>query len=76
MCTVSWVHQPGGYHLLSNRDEKRTRGTASAPALVERGGVRFIAPIDADFGGTWIAANEFGISLCLLNGDPGTAPSG
>jgi len=27
-----------------------------------------VAPIDGDFGGTWIAANEFGISLCLLNG--------
>ena len=76
MCTVSWVHQPGGYHLLCNRDEKLTRGTAFAPALIERGGVRFIAPIDADFGGTWLAANEFGISLCLLNGDAGTAPSG
>jgi hypothetical protein len=76
MCTVSWVHQPGGYHLLSNRDEKLTRGTAFAPALVERGGVRFIAPMDADCGGTWIAANEFGISLCLLNGDAGTARPG
>ena len=32
MCTVSWVHQPGGYHLLCNRDEKRTRGTAAGPA--------------------------------------------
>src|SRR6516165_698509 len=76
MCTVSWVHQRGGYHLLCNRDEKLTRGTAFAPALIERGGVRFIAPIDADFGGTWLAVNEFGISLCLLNGDAGTAPSG
>jgi Transport and Golgi organisation 2 len=76
MCTVSWVHQPSGYHLLFNRDEKRTRGTAFAPALIERGGVRFIAPIDADFGGTWLAANEFGISLCLLNGDAATASSG
>ena len=76
MCTVSWVHQPGGYQLLSNRDEKLTRGIALAPALLEQGGVRFIAPIDADSGGTWLAANEFGISLCLLNGDAGTASSG
>jgi hypothetical protein len=26
--------------------------------------------VDADFGGTWIATNEFGLSLCLLNGVP------
>lgn len=68
MCTVSWVHQPGGYHLFCNRDEKRTRGTASSPRILERSGVRYIAPLDSDFGGTWIAINEFGLSLCLLNG--------
>ena len=71
MCTVSWVQQSGGYHLLSNRDEQRTRGRAFAPAIRECGGVRYIAPIDADFGGTWLAVNEFGISVCLLNGDAG-----
>ena len=71
MCTVSWVHQPGGYHLLCNRDEKRTRGRAFAPTVIECGGVRYVAPIDADCGGTWIAANEFGVSLCLLNGEAG-----
>ena len=75
MCTVSWVQQPGGYHLLSNRDENRTRGRAFAPAITERGGVRYIAPSDSDFGGTWLAANEFGISVCLLNGDAGTEGS-
>jgi len=72
VCTVSWVQQPGGYHLLANRDEKRTRGRAFAPAIRECGGVRYVAPIDSDFGGTWIAANEFGVSVCLLNGDAGT----
>jgi len=72
VCTVSWVQQPGGYHLLANRDEKRTRGRAFAPAIRECGGVRYVAPIDSDFGGTWIATNEFGVSVCLLNGDAGT----
>lgn len=76
MCTVSWVQQPGGYHLLSNRDEKLTRGRALAPAIRECGGVRYIAPVDADFGGTWLAVNEFGISVCLLNGNTGTQDSG
>ena len=76
MCTVSWVHQPGGYHLLCNRDEKRTRGAAFAPQVVERGGVRYIAPIDSDRGGTWLSANEFGLSVCLLNGTADVEPYG
>ena len=70
MCTVSWVHQPDGYHLLCNRDEKRTRGIAFAPRVVVRRGVRYIAPVDSAGGGTWLSANERGISLCLLNGSP------
>jgi hypothetical protein len=57
--------------LFCNRDEKLTRGKAAPPGHGVRDGVRFLAPVDADFGGTWIAANEFGLSLCLLNGMPG-----
>jgi len=69
MCTVSWTHQNGGYHLLCNRDEKRTRGTAFARAVFLRGGVCYIAPVDSDCGGTWLTANELGLSVCLLNGE-------
>jgi len=76
MCTVSWVHQPDGYHLLCNRDEKRTRGTAFAPRVGVRGGVSYIAPVDSDSGGTWLSANEYGVSLCLLNGSPGLEARG
>jgi hypothetical protein len=78
MCTVSWVHQPDGYHLLSNRDEMRTRGIATAPRVMERGGIRYIAPVDADYGGAWLAANERGLSVSLLNGvpDPTAGPAG
>jgi hypothetical protein len=68
MCTVTWVHEGDGYQLLCNRDEKRTRARAIAPQVQTRDAVRFIAPIDQDSGGTWIATNEFGVSLCLLNG--------
>jgi len=75
MCTVSWVHQAEGYHLLCNRDEKRTRGTAFAPRVVMRGGVRYTSPVDSDGGGTWISANEYGLSLCLLNGSAGLQTS-
>jgi hypothetical protein len=38
------------------------------PRLAVRDGVGFLAPVDGDFGGTWIATNEFGVSVCLLNG--------
>jgi hypothetical protein len=76
MCTVSWVHQPDGYHLLCNRDEKRTRGKALAPRVAERGGVRYIAPVDSDGDGTWLSANEFGLSVCLLTGGAGSEQSG
>ena len=69
MCTVTWLQQPGGYQLYCNRDEKRTRGVAYAPEIHFRDGVRYVAPTDRDHGGTWIAVNEHGLSVCLLNGD-------
>jgi hypothetical protein len=72
MCTVSWIYQDAGYHLFCNRDEKHTRRPASKPQLLTREGVRVLAPIDGDFGGSWIAVNEFGLSLALLNRGPGS----
>ena len=68
MCTVSWIHDESGYQLLCNRDEKLTRKPAIAPRLVVRDGVGILTPADGDFGGTWIGTNEFGVSVCLLNG--------
>jgi len=72
VCTVSWVHQESGYQLFCNRDEKLSRPVALSPRLRTREGVRFVSPIDAAAGGTWIGVNEFGISICLLNGAPQT----
>lgn len=68
MCTVSWLHANGGYQVFCNRDEKRTRKAAIAPRVLSRAGVRYIAPSDGDYGGTWVFANECGVSACLLNG--------
>ena len=68
MCTVSWSHQhDGGYQLFCNRDEKRTRKAAVSPQLQTARGTRFIAPLDGEFGGTWIGVNEHGVCVCLLN---------
>ncbi len=68
MCTVSWIHEDNGYQLFCNRDERLTRREAQAPVLFERDGVRYLAPVDGEAGGTWIATNEFGVSICLMNG--------
>jgi hypothetical protein len=68
MCTASWINDAEGYHLFFNRDEKLTRKRGVAPRILWRNGIRYVAPEDGDFNGTWIAVNEFGISVCLLNG--------
>lgn len=67
MCTVSWIHTPTGYHLLSNRDEQNTRRPALPPVIHAASGTRFIAPVDGDHHGSWIAVNELGITVCLVN---------
>ena len=68
MCTVSWIHDDSGYELFCNRDERRTRLDARNPTVYATGDVRYIAPLDGDFGGTWIAVNQAGLTACLLNG--------
>jgi len=67
MCTLSWLPGAHGYTLCFNRDERRTRSAGFPPAIHDRGGVSFIAPLDGDAGGTWVLVNEFGLSLGLLN---------
>jgi hypothetical protein len=70
MCTVTWTRDGKEYELFMNRDELHSRGSASPPEVRRRKGVKVIAPIDADGGGTWIAANEWGLTICLLNHYP------
>lgn len=67
MCTASWLIHPDGYELFFNRDESVRRGTAHPPARLALGGVRALAPRDADAGGTWLGVNEHGLALALLN---------
>jgi Transport and Golgi organisation 2 len=67
MCTVSWVREDDGYVLVCNRDERHTRKPALGPTIAELRGVRYIAPVDGDHGGSWIGVNKFGLTLCLLN---------
>lgn|SRR5262245_8630149 len=66
MCTVSFVPNVRGFHLLMNRDEKRARATALPPKIVDLGDHRALYPSESS-GGTWIAANDAGVCLALIN---------
>ncbi|MDA1316263.1 MAG: NRDE family protein [Acidobacteria bacterium] len=67
MCTVTWLVEEDGYSLFFNRDERHSRGIAFPPSVDLRNGVEYLSPTDADGGGTWITANQFGLTICLLN---------
>jgi len=68
VCTVAWVATGGGGYLLGhNRDESLARGRALPPTARRAGDRRYLAPTDADAGGTWIAANDSGLTVCMLN---------
>lgn len=69
MCSVSWSHQgdEGGYLLLFNRDEQRSRESARAPARGSLNKVDYLSPRDGRAGGSWLLANAFGLSIGLLN---------
>jgi len=66
MCTLSFVPNDRGYFVSMNRDELLSRGTALSPQLFRSGTASALYPYEPD-GGTWLAANEFGVTLALLN---------
>ena len=66
MCTISFVPKLRGFYLAMNRDEKFTRSTALPPAIIDRADRRAIFPHEPE-GGTWIAANDAGVCLALVN---------
>jgi len=67
VCTLSWVATRDGYELLFNRDERHQRAEEHPAALRDREGVRYVAPLDGEAGGSWLATNEFGATVALLN---------
>jgi hypothetical protein len=75
VCTASWLGVRGGYELFFSRDEARARRTAQAPRALEAGGVRVLAPVDGEAGGTWIAVSELGLTVALLNGESDWQPA-
>ncbi len=67
MCTATWLFNENEYDLFFNRDELNTRKIAFSPSQKSANSISYLSPTDADEGGTWIAVNQFGLSLFLLN---------
>lgn len=77
MCTASWLLEDNGYQVFFNRDEKIGRVQAVPPQrFTASDGTAFLMPVDPQGQGSWIAVNEHGLSLCLLNYFQGDPPEG
>lgn len=67
MCTLSWQIRDDSLTVIFNRDELLSRPDASPPEIQIENGIHVLAPVDPEGGGTWIAANQFGMVFCLMN---------
>lgn len=76
MCTVSVIPlaHGNGIRLACNRDESRTRPPASPPQIRPFGQRRAIMPVDPVSDGTWVAVNDAGLMMSLLNSNAATTP--
>ena len=66
MCTVTFIARQKGYCLGMNRDEKLTRAAGLPPKKKTVNGCSVICPSEPG-GGTWIAVNDHGATLALIN---------
>jgi hypothetical protein len=66
MCTVTFIARQRGYCLGMNRDEKLMRPIALPPRKTTVDGRTIISPSEPG-GGTWIAVNDHGATLALIN---------
>lgn len=78
MCTVTIVPYDDGFRLVCNRDERRNRPAAMAPAVHRLHDRAVIYPVDPAGGGTWVGVNDAGLAAALLNRtiDPGVPRGG
>lgn len=68
MCTVTFIPMDKGPSFASLRDESPMRPAAVLPIVYNDGGTKYIAPSDAQGGGTWVGLNAYGNVIILLNG--------
>src|SRR5262245_43428647 len=66
MCTVTFIAQRNGYCLGMNRDEKLNRADGLPPTRNKLNGRTVLCPTEPT-GGTWIALNDSGATLALIN---------
>ena len=66
MCTVTFIARKNGYALGMNRDEKLMRTDGLPPTLKTINGRAVLCPAEPS-GGTWIALNDSGATLALIN---------
>ena len=76
MCTVSIVPRDDGFRVMSNRDERLDRASASLPQIERVDSRAVIMPIDPVGGGSWIGVNDAGLAAALLNRHDGPSSSG
>lgn len=64
------------YRIAFNRDESRKRPPGLPPSKIQSETGQSVYPLDPQGSGTWIGANEYGLSGALLNHnpDPGKRP--
>jgi len=65
MCTLTYLLTDNGYELFFNRDEQRSRLPAIPPKFNKAKSA--IYPVDPQGEGTWLAVNQQGLTLALLN---------
>lgn len=71
MCTVSIIRLGDDLiRLACNRDEQLSRPMALPPQVARINGHLTVMPIDPTGGGTWIAGNDAGVVMALLNRNP------
>jgi hypothetical protein len=67
MCTVSIIFAGNRIRLACNRDEQLNRASAHPPVMRTFGERLAVMPIDPTSDGTWVAVNDAGVMMALLN---------
>lgn len=68
MCTVTFVPYGDGFLLTGNRDESLKRSQVEWPSVQSFDNYTLTYPKDVTGNGTWIAVDDRGNIVCLLNG--------
>jgi hypothetical protein len=69
MCTVVYIpNNNGTSYFASLRDESPQRPKASMQQMNDENEIKFLSPVDAYAGGSWIGVNDFNNVIILLNG--------